>query len=176
MEPGLGLAYVLIAAGFLLLVAELFIPSGGILSVLSVGSIAVGVVLVFTDNPQRGWWTLLGVFLALPIFGAVLFKIWPKTPMGKKLFLNAQVDDRERAMMPEHEELESLRGKIGQTISLLRPAGMVDFDGRRVDSITEGMMIQVGQWVRCVDVQAGKVVVRPVEKPNLDSRDTAGFN
>ena len=41
----LGLA--LVAAGFLLLAAELFIPSGGILFVLSLSSIALGVALTF---------------------------------------------------------------------------------------------------------------------------------
>jgi hypothetical protein len=34
-----------------------------------------------------------------------------------------------------------------------------------VDTITEGIMIDTGQWVRCIDVQAGKVIVRPVDKP-----------
>ena len=27
-------------------------------------------------------------------------------------------------------------------------------------------MVEAGQWVRCIDVRAGKVVVRPVEKPD----------
>jgi hypothetical protein len=26
-------------------------------------------------------------------------------------------------------------------------------------------MIEPGQWVRCIDVRAGKVIVRPVERP-----------
>jgi membrane-bound ClpP family serine protease len=66
--------------------------------------------------------------------------------------------------MPVNLELEQLRGKIGRTLSALRPAGVVDFDGRRIDTLTEGMMVDPGQWVRCIDVKAGKVIVRPVDK------------
>ena len=58
----------------------------------------------------------------------------------------------------------------------LRPSGVVDFEGRRVDTVTEGMMVEPGQWVRCVDVQANRVVVRPVDKPNLDTLETADFD
>ena len=56
----------------------------------------------------------------------------------------------------------------------LRP-GVVDFDGRRIDTITEGMMVEPGQWVRCIEVKAGKVIVRPVEKPNLGDLDIPDF-
>jgi hypothetical protein len=37
------------------------------------------------------------------------------------------------------------------------------------------MMVEPGQWVRCVDVKGGKVIVRPVEKPNLGDLETAVF-
>jgi len=30
--------------------------------------------------------------------------------------------------------------------------------------------------VRCVDVKAGKVIVRPVEKPNLNDLEAADFS
>jgi membrane-bound serine protease (ClpP class) len=58
----------------------------------------------------------------------------------------------------------------------LRPSGVVDFDGKRIDVITEGMMVAVGGWVRCVDVRAGKVVVRPSEAPNLKDLEADDFN
>ena len=79
------------------------------------------------------------------------------------------------AALPANQELENLKGRFGKTISALRPAGVVDFEGRRIDTITEGMMVEPGQWVRCVDVRAGKVVVRPVDKPSLGELETAVF-
>ena len=55
--------------------------------------------------------------------------------------------------MPVNLELEQLRGRYGKTLSALRPAGVTDFDGRRVDTMSEGTLIEAGQWVRCIDVQ-----------------------
>ena len=84
-------------------------------------------------------------------------------------------DFQHSAALPANQELEQLKGRIGRTLSALRPAGVVDFDGRRIDTITEGMMVDPGQWVRCIDVRAGKVIVRPVEKPDLGDLETAVF-
>jgi membrane-bound serine protease (ClpP class) len=170
----LTLGIFLIGLGFLLLVVELFVPSGGILFVLAISGIAVGIALVFKHDTTTGLYTLLGVGVAMPLAGSLLLYLWPRTPLGRRLFLPAAPEDT-MASLPANKELESLKGRFGRTLSALRPAGVVDFDGRRVDTITEGMMVEPGQWVRCIDVQAGKVIVRPVDKPNLGELETAIF-
>jgi membrane-bound ClpP family serine protease len=176
MEPSLILAYVLIVVGLFLLVAELFVPSGAFL-ILSLTAIVVGVAMTFlkSDDPTRGIVTLICVFAALPLVGGVVLHYWPKTRIGKRFFLNGPEEDATIASMPVNLELEQLRGRFGRTVSSLRPAGVTDFDGRRVDTITEGMMVGEGQWVRCIDVRAGKVIVRQVEKPDLGDLETAFF-
>lgn len=176
MDSTLGLAYILIATGFLLLVAELFLPSGGILSVLAAAAILVGVALAFESDSTVGMWTLIGVGLALPVTMGLAFHYWPKTPMGKRFFLHAPEEDPRGASLPEQQEMELLRGQIGQSMSALRPAGVVEFNGRRIDCITEGIMVAAGQTVRCIDVKAGRVIVRPVEKPNLGTLENADFS
>jgi membrane-bound ClpP family serine protease len=176
MESNLSLAYVLIGLGFLLMIAELFVPSGGIISVLSACAILIGLAMTFFHDTTTGLWTLAGVCITLPIFGALLLYYWPRTPIGKKFFLAAPDEEATVAAMPVNQELEVLRGQFGKALSALRPAGVVDFNGRRVDSITEGMMVEQGHWVRCIDVRAGKVVVRPAERPNLGELETADFD
>jgi membrane-bound ClpP family serine protease len=175
MEPStqLALAYVLIAVGFLLLAAELFIPTGGVFFVLSVAAIAGGVAMTFLYEPTLGTVTLIGVFIALPVLGSILLHYWPKTRLGKRFFLTAPQE--EESLSAADQELEPLRGRLGRALSALRPSGVVDFDGRRVDVITEGMMVEPDQWVRCIDVKAGKVIVRAVEKPRLGDLETAEF-
>ena len=168
------LGFVLVGMGLVFLAGELFLPSG-VLLVLSVGCIAVGVGLTFAAGTGTGMLTLLGVFVAVPMMAAFLFKIWPWTPMGRRFFLTRPREDATLASMPAHMELEKLRGRTGKTLAPLRPAGVADFDGRRIDVITEGMMVDGGQWVRCIEVRAGKVIVRPVEKPNLGNLEEAVF-
>jgi membrane-bound ClpP family serine protease len=175
---GLTLAYVLIVVGLLMLVAELFLPSSGVLLVLSLCAIAFGVTMTFmySEDPMTGVVTLICVFIAFPVLGGLMLHYWPKTRVGKRFFLNGPDEDATIASMPVITELEALRGRFGKAISSLRPAGVVEFDGRRIDTITEGMMVEPGQWVRCIDVKAGRVIVRPVEKPDLGDLETAIFS
>jgi membrane-bound serine protease (ClpP class) len=164
----LTLGLFLIGLGLFLLLAELFIPTGGILFVLSLGSVIVGVVLVFKYDQAAGLVALFGVSVAVPVLGGLVLYL------GPRMFQPANPVDT-GAGLTFDPELEQLKGRFGRTISALRPAGMVDFDGRRIDTLTEGMMVEPGQWVRCVDVKGGKVIVRPVEKPNLGDLETAVF-
>jgi membrane-bound serine protease (ClpP class) len=177
MDPSFCLlGFLLIGAGFLLLVAELFLCTGGVLWVLSASSIVVGLGILFIYDASIGVFTLLGVFAALPVIGSLLFHYWPRSAIGRRILLTRPAGDDTVASLPVNQELENLKGRYGRTLSALRPAGMVDFDGRRIDTITEGMMVDPDQWVRCIDVRAGKVIVRPAEKPNLDDLENAVFN
>jgi membrane-bound serine protease (ClpP class) len=170
----LTLAYVLIGLGLVLLLAELFLPTGGVLFVLSLVALIVGVTMTFKYDQSTGIVTLIAVFVAIPILGAAAFHYWPKTPMGKRFVLTGPEEDATVATMPVNIELEQLRGRYGRTISSLRPSGITDFDGRRVDTMSEGPLIEPGQWVRCIDVKAGRVVVRQVDKPpDLADFDTS---
>src|SRR5262245_7229960 len=153
MTSTLTLAYVLIAVGLLLLLAELFIPSGGLLFVLSVLALVVGITMTFlySDDPSTGILTLLGVFVILPAGGGFLLHYMPKTRLGKRYFMAGPDGDETVAALPENQELEQLKGRFGRTVTALRPAGITDFDGRHVDTISEGLMIEPGQMVRCID-------------------------
>jgi membrane-bound serine protease (ClpP class) len=170
------LPYTLIAVGMVLMAAELFLPTHGVLFGLGLGGVLIGVALSFDYGLPTGLTTLVIVVVVLPAFGGLLLRIWPKTPMGKSLFLPGPDDDAAVAAMPVNLELEALRGKFGKTLSALRPCGLVDFDGRRVDTMTGGEMIEPNQWVRCVDIKAGRVIVRQVPRPpDLGEMDTAVF-
>jgi membrane-bound ClpP family serine protease len=172
----LTLAYVLIGLGLALLLAELFLPTGGVLFVLSVGALVVGVAMTFAYDQSTGVVTLIAVFVAIPLLGAIAFHYWPKTPLGKRFVLSGPEQDATVASMPVNLELEQLRGRYGRTVSALRPAGVTEFDGRRVDTMSEGPLIEPGQWVRCIDVKAGRVIVRQIERPpDLADFDTTAL-
>ena len=159
------LAYALVLLGLILMAAEIFLPTGGILFVLAVGALIAGIAMSFYQDTTQGLITLIAVFVLIPIMGPILLHYMPKTAMGKRLFLEASDEDASIAAMPVNVELEQLRGRYGKTVSALRPSGITDFDGRRVDTMSEGDMIGPGQWVRCMDVKAGRVIVRQVDRP-----------
>jgi membrane-bound serine protease (ClpP class) len=166
------LAYLLVVVGLIFLAAELIFPSG-ILSVLAVCAMIGGVTLAFIYDPYHGWFCLIFVFVAVPTLLVALFHYLPNSSWSRRFVSSGRDEDATIATMPVLLELEQLRGKIGRTLSALRPAGVVDFDGRRIDTITEGMMVDPGQWVRCIDVKAGKVIVRPIEKIDPNGLENA---
>lgn len=152
--------------GLLLAASEVFIPSGGILGVLAAACLLLSVILAFTGedgSTARGLVFLLTICVLLPVALGIAFHYWPRSPLGKHLFLTTPTKE-EISPLTEHEKrLQALRGQIGKTITALRPAGMTDFDGRRVDTVTEGVMIGQGELVRVIEVHGNRVVVRRVE-------------
>jgi membrane-bound serine protease (ClpP class) len=176
MMDSLLLAYILIGIGLLLLVAEMFIPSWGLFFVLAIAALVGGVWIIFTEDSSTGWVTLVGLVVLVPIVGGVAFHYWPKTPWGRRMLMSGPEEDATVATMPVNLALEQLRGRTGRAVSALRPAGVADFDGRRVDVLTEGMMVEAGTWVRCIDVRAGRVVVRAIDKPDLNQLENISFD
>jgi membrane-bound serine protease (ClpP class) len=166
MDDMLIVAYLLIAAGLLLMLAELVFPSG-LMFVLALAAIVIGVALTFSHSTTLGLITLAAVGVGVPSLISVLVHYWPRTAIGRRMFLTRPPADATVASMPGLVELEQLRGRVGRAVSALRPAGVTDFDGRRVDTITEGTMVEPGQLVRCINVKAGKVIVRPVDAMDI---------
>lgn len=164
----LTLAYLLILIGLALLIVDIFVPSFGILTVLALAAFLVAITLAFGVSSTAGFGTLVFVLIALPILGVA----WYYT-IGKRLSLQAPPADETLAHSPVHLELEQLRGRYGRTISALRPSGTTEFDGRRIDTLSEGNLIEPGKWVQCIDVRAGRVIVREVTAPpDLANMDT----
>src|SRR5262249_35492525 len=113
--------------------------------------------------------------IAVPAIGGLMLYYWPRTPMGRRFLLSGPEGDATVATMPVNVELEQVRGRYGRAVSGLRPAGVTGFVGQRVSTITEGLVVEPGQWVRCIDVKAGKVIVRLVDKPDLGTLESADF-
>ncbi|MBL8795890.1 MAG: hypothetical protein JNM56_18445 [Planctomycetia bacterium] len=175
MEMIPALALLLIVIGVLLLLAELFLPSG-LLLVLGLVAILFGIgVPFYYGDSTTGVVALVGVVVIVPALVVFLWHWGARTWMSRRLFLHSQDEDVTVAQMPVIAELEQLRGRFGRAMSPLRPSGAVDFDGRRIDCISEGMPIEPGSWVRCIDVRTGKVVVRQVDEPKLSDLENAPF-
>jgi membrane-bound ClpP family serine protease len=100
--------------------------------------------------------------VGLPAAGFVAVSAWRRLSIGRAL--DAEPGDR-ATDVPQLTRLDELRGRVGRTVTPMRPSGSVVFDGERVDALTEGMMIDAGVWVRCVEAKGGRVVVRQIDPP-----------
>lgn len=155
----LTVALALIGVGALLLLAEIFAPTGGILVVgaLLCFSSAVGTILYYGTTIEAVV-AVIGLAVGLPAAGYAAVSAW------RRMSLDSVLDEPSAApAIAPASELDALKNRTGKTASPMRPSGTVDFDGKRVDAMTEGMMLDAGVWVRCVDVRRGLVIVRQLE-------------
>ncbi len=167
-------AFLLILLGLVLLAVEVFVPSGGALFIAAMVAIVVGVVMIFYapesegGGTTSGLLTLIALFLLIPAVVATALHFWPRTPMGKRFFLSQPDADSTMADLPEHVEMEALKGQIGKTLTPLRPSGVTLIQGHRIDTKTEGSFVDAGQWVRVIDVRSGQVTVRPLDSGEIN--------
>jgi membrane-bound serine protease (ClpP class) len=173
----LAIGFILIGAALVLLVGELLLTTGGVLLVMAGILDFIGVAMIFRyGDPYLGFITVAAEAILLPLAGALAFYVWPHTPMGRRLILRrTDGDGSTLASSSAFQELEQYRGRIGKATSVLRPSGVVEFDGRRIDCMSEGILIEPETWVRCIDVKAGHVIVRPIDSPDLEDFETASF-
>ena len=172
-SDSLTIAYLLIAVGFVLMFAEMFLPTGGILFVFASAAFIGGVTMMFASGATRtAIFTVCALFAAVPLSAWAIFSYYPKIS-GQ--YLRPPFEDDEVAAVPGAAGLQALLGRLGTAVSTLRPAGVAEFDGRRVDCISEGIMIEEGSAVKVIEVKPGKVIVRRVEQTRITSLEDADF-
>lgn len=156
----------LLGAALLLIVVEVFVPSGGLIAIVAAGCAITGVVCLFRYSPTWGVMGILVLLLAGPTMFAFALKIWPSTPMGRKMLGERSPEELEAERMRAAREVEERRALIGaQGIALttLRPVGVVDIEGVRIDALAEGGLIPAGSKVRVTQADLHQVKVRAVQ-------------
>lgn len=162
MDWWLVLAVLLYLACAVLIVAEVFVPSGGLISVVAMACLVGGVVIFFQHSAAAGW---IGVFLAMVMIPAVLiiaYRIFPKTRFGRNVTLSPPQRQQGDAV-PDTPELKKLLGAAGVVLTALRPVGTCDFSGRRLECVAESGYIDKGMKVKVISVQSTQVTVRMIE-------------
>ena len=156
-------AFLVVLVGFALVVAEVFIPSGGVLGLGAAAALCIGVVMAFLEDRQIGTYFLFGVPIVTVALIAFSFHILPKTAFGRRIFLAGPTEEDIDPTTAVDRKLQELVGEVGRTLTQLRPAGLTEIAGQRVDTLSEGIVIEPGTLVRVVEVQGHRVTVRIVD-------------
>jgi membrane-bound serine protease (ClpP class) len=162
------LPIVLLVLGFGLLVLEVFLPSMGALTVASLGCFAGSIVLAFQEGTTFGFTLLGAAAVGMPVVLIVSFKVFPKTPLGKHMILSGPGRLIRHATRAERRDLV---GKIGVTLSRLRPSGIAEIEGQRIDVVTRGELVEPDVRVEVIENRGNRFVVRSVEEPAAEEEE-----
>jgi membrane-bound ClpP family serine protease len=157
----------LLAFGLLLLIAEVFIPSGGLIGFLAICCLGLSLWHAFQRSTDLGLKFLLADGFLLPLTMALAIYLWPRTPLARRVFL-ARPSPDEFEVSHSNMRIDHLVGQLGRALTPLRPSGMVDFDGRRLDGLSEDGLIASGTLIQAVRTRGGQLVVRIAPEPTLD--------
>lgn len=156
----------LLGLGLVLVIAEILFPSLGVLSILATVSIVGSIVLAYGQSSAVGHGFFIATAILVPVTIVFGFKILPNSPMAK--YLVAEGFSFEEGSVADARD-RGLLGKQGEVVATLRPAGIARLDGRRVDVVSRGESIEVGETVHVVDLRGNRVVVARIEPVNQDS-------
>ena len=159
MNSGLVFAIVLQLVGAAVIIAEIIIPSGGVLAILAVSIIGYSLWSVFA-----GISTTAGIVFAvadavlLPVVVIIGIKMLARSPAT----LRAELA-RKDGVTSQDPEMEKLKGLSGTAATDLHPSGMAKIDGRRVDVVTNGEYVERGAGIVVVSVTGNRIVVKELE-------------
>jgi len=88
--------------------------------------------------------------------------VFPRTSFGKNVTLEPPKRQAGEAI-PDTAQLKKMLGTTGEVITPLRPVGMCDFDGRRLECVAESSFVEKGNKVKVIHVEGTQLTVRVVE-------------
>jgi membrane-bound serine protease (ClpP class) len=166
MDALLILGIGLLGLSVLLIMLEVFVPSGGILGIGSLLSAIAGIVFLFRYEMV---WGASG-FLMAAVLGPMIFiysvKILPSTPIGRMMLGRSGEEiarEHEDAYRDQKNEREHLLGLVGEAATDMRPGGVVLIEGHRHDAVAVGGIIDLGCSVKVTKVSGLSIEVRAID-------------
>lgn len=155
----------LIIFGFILILIEIFlVPGFNIFGIFGFVMVVMGIVVAYSKLDSR-----IANFLLIfsIILSVLLIRMVVKSKSWKRMVLDANQKKTE-GFHASADNLVSLLGKQGITLSKLRPAGVALVEEEKVDVVTEGNFIEENKPIKIILVEGNRVVVREISENNLD--------
>jgi membrane-bound serine protease (ClpP class) len=151
------LSIILAVIGIILLIAELLLPTHGVLAFIGIGSLIGAIITSFLINVWLGLGSMATGVAIMPLIGAWLVNVWPRTRLGRQLVLPSH-DNAPRPIEPLPVQI----GQTGTTVSELRPMGTCEFAGQRIEAMSELGIIPPGKQIRVVNITNRRPTVRAI--------------
>ncbi len=141
--------------GILVILAEIFIPSLGLLTAIALGLLFYSLYLAFTSISTFTGMIFVGFdLLAIPILLILGLKLLAASPLSLKNRLSSK-----DGVVSQASGLEDYRDKPGKSVTDLRPAGVALINGKRLDVVTDGEYIEADTPIIVTGVTGNQIIV-----------------
>lgn len=152
-------AIILFMIGVVLLLVELTIPGFGFPGIGGILSIFASIFMASVSAIQAVISLTTAVVLSI-VLAVLLFKYAPRSKYFDRLILSTLQRAEEGYI--GMRDFAPLIGREGLAVTPLRPVGTADFGGERIDVITLGDYIQMGESIKVLKVEGNRVIVSKV--------------
>ena len=155
-------AVFLFVAAAVLIILEFILP-GGILGAFGAMALVASGVVGVVSYPEFALLIILAEFLGgMGIFVAGMYFLSTVGARGPLVLSDAL--DAEQGWENVHTDA-SLVGRTGTVTTALRPSGIVEIEGRRLDVVSDGGVIDSGETVCVVKVSGNYILVERAAAP-----------
>jgi len=147
----------LVIVGYCLVVVEMYIPGFGLPGISGLICLAVGIFFLSGGNVLTGLLVTVAVVALLCVALSFSMRSAAKGRLARSRFVL-----KETSTSPEEQEnaLDYYVGKSGVAKTILRPAGVADFAGVRLNVLTDGDFIDENAPIVVERVEGNRIFVR----------------
>lgn len=158
---GIGtLQAIVLILGLVLLIAEIFLPGFGIAGGCGIVLLIIGIILT-AQTPFEALMMIIILILLIALLLAIVLRSAKKGKLSKKLILRS-ASRREEGFSSTADSTD-LIGKEGVAMSLLRPSGIGEFEGQRLDVVSDGGYIEPDTKIKVVQTEGRRIVVKQID-------------
>ncbi len=140
--------------GLIAITVELFIP-GAIIGLCGAGCVITSIIFAYIYVSNLLGHILLGLGICfIPVFFVSWYKLLSKT---------FSVKASEKDFSSARDRLNDLLSEEGIALTTLRPSGIANIKGNKIDVISEGEMISKNTRIKVIDVKGNRIIVKPVK-------------
>ena len=156
MNDSLLLPIILQLVGVVVIIAEVILPSFGILTIVALGVFGYSLFMVFQDISKAAGFALLAADLVLiPVLVILGLKLLARSPVTLRKTLS-----REEGVSSQPPGLDSYIDMQGTAVTDLRPAGTAVIDGKRGDVVARGEYLEKDAAIIVTAVTGNQIIVR----------------
>jgi membrane-bound ClpP family serine protease len=154
-QSTVGLVLLLVGVG--LIIVEMLLPGFGLPGIVGGAGLIVGIIL-YAKTLEQALLLLLMIIAALALLFFVLLRSVAKGRLSRSPIVLRDAA-KDTAGYDAFLDVNSLLGTTGTALSMLRPSGVGEFDGQRLDVVTDGLFLPAGTAIRIVRIEGRRIMV-----------------